>query len=313
MVHLIITPGSKSLKKIRCETTAVTRVSSIVEAYANANGKIDPNRIKLSYVPDGEKKGKKTLKSHLTLEDNGLDFTENPEIAVTAKDVGAQIGWRTVYIIEYLGPMLIHALFYYAFYDAGTVTYTQLAAFNLTLLHYLKREYETLFVHTFGTDTMPFAFLFRNSGHYWILNGLFIAFSIYAPQFKTYKGIWKYVFHVENRSLDELKAYIIVMGIFEICNFYCHVLLKRLRADGSREHKIPRGFAFELVSFPNYMFESLSWLVFAIMVNNWSCWLFLVVGTGTMMVWAKQKHRKYKKEFGDRYPKNRTAMFPFIF
>lgn len=103
------------------------------------------------------------------------------------------------------------------------------------------------------------------------------------------------------------------MVLFEICNFYCHIILRRLRSDGSREHRIPYGFAFKFVSFPNYFFEFLSWTVFAIMTNNWSSYFFLVVGTGTMMMWAKQKHAKYKKTFGDKYPKNRKAMIPFIF
>lgn len=316
MVDLIINPANSRLKKIRCDTTPATRVSSIVEAYAEANGKIDPNRIKLSYVDEESKeksKAKRTLKAHLTLEENGLDFKTSPTINVTAKDVGRQIGWKTVYIIEYLGPMFIHAFFYYAYYDAGNVTHTQLLAFNLTLLHYLKREYETLFVHTFSSDTMPFAFLFRNSGHYWIINGVLISYAVYAPQNVNYSGIWKYVFHVADRSSEELQMYGVLMVVFELCNLYCHVLLRRLRSDGSREHRIPRGFAFELVSFPNYMFESLSWLVFALMVNNWSAYLFLIVGTGTMMVWAKQKHAKYRKEFGDKYPAHRRAMFPYIF
>lgn len=316
MVDLIINPATSRLKKIRCDTTPATRVSSIIEAYAENNGGLDPNRIKLSYVDDEAKdktKAKRTLKSHLTLAENGLDFSQNPTLHVTAKDVGRQIGWKTVFIIEYLGPMFIHSLFYYLWYDAGNVTNTQLLAFNLTLLHYLKREYETLFVHSFSADTMPFAFLFRNSAHYWIINGVFIGFAIYAPQDVHYTGIWKWVFHVADRTDDELKLFGALMVLFELCNFHCHRLLKQLRSDGSREHKIPRGFAFELVSFPNYMFESLSWLVFAVMVNNWSAYLFLVVGTGTMMVWAKQKHAKYRKEFGDDYPKHRRAMFPYVF
>jgi very-long-chain enoyl-CoA reductase len=32
-----------------------------------------------------------------------------------------------------------------------------------------------------------------------------------------------------------------------------------------------------------------------------------------MGVWAQKKHRNYKKEFGDKYPRNRKAMIPFIF
>lgn len=316
MVNLIINPASKKLKKINCDTTPNTRLSSIIEAYAKKNNVSDPNRIKFSYFPDEKTQKKKvTLKNYLTLEENGLDFEESSTVQVFAKDVGAQIGWRTVYFIEYLGPMIIHSLFYYVYYNAANVTYTQLAAYNLTLLHYLKREYETLFIHNFSADTMPLAFLFRNSGHYWIINGLFIAFSIYAPQYnlESKGSFWKFVHHVENRSIDELKWYIGVMVFFEICNFYCHIILKRLRSDGSREHKIPYGFAFKFVSFPNYFFESLSWVVFALMTNNWSSYFFLVVGTGTMMVWAKEKHAKYKKNFGDKYPKNRKAIIPFIF
>lgn len=29
------------------------------------------------------------------------------------KDLGPQISWKLVFFLEYLGPMLIHALFYY--------------------------------------------------------------------------------------------------------------------------------------------------------------------------------------------------------
>lgn len=322
MVNVIINPTSSKLKKINCDTTPSTTLSAIIDAYAKKNNVSDPNRIKFSYVfndkPDSKSKGKKvTLKNYLTLEENGLDFSKNPTINVYAKDVGPQIGWRLVYFIEYLGPMIIHSLFYYLYYSPRQMNFTQLAAFNITLLHYLKREYETLFIHSFSADTMPLAYLFRNSGHYWIFNGLFIAFSIYAPQYKytnnTSTKFWSFIHHVENRSLDELKWYIGAMIIFEICNLYSHILLRRLRSDGSREHKIPYGFAFKFVSFPNYFFESLSWAIFALMVNNWSGYLFFVVGTGTMMMWAKQKHAKYKKTFGDKYPKNRKAMFPFFF
>ncbi|KAG0679476.1 3-oxo-5a-steroid 4- dehydrogenase [Pichia californica] len=322
MVNLIINPVSKKFKKINCDTTPNTRLSAIIEAYAKKNNVSDPNRIKFSYIPDDEKSKKKiTLKNYLTLEENGLDFKQNKEetLHVYAKDVGPQIGWRTVYFIEYLGPMIIHSLFYYLYYDAGKMNYTQILSYNLTLLHYLKREYETLFIHTFSADTMPLSFLFRNSGHYWIINGLFIAFSIYAPSDSYYDvsttsgQIWKFIHHIEDRSLDELKWFGGAMVIFEICNLYCHILLRRLRSDGSREHKIPYGFAFKFVSFPNYFFEFLSWTVFALMTNNWSSYFFLIVGTGTMMMWAKQKHAKYKKTFGDKYPKNRKAMIPFIF
>ena len=31
-----------------------------------------------------------------------------------------------------------------------------------------------------------------------------------------------------------------------------------------------------------------------------------------MLIWAKEKHRRYKKDFGDKYPRDRKAMIPFI-
>ena len=41
--------------------------------------------------------------------------------------------------------------------------------------------------------------------------------------------------------------------------------------------------------------------------------LFLVVATGQMAIWALKKHKTYKREFGDKYPRGRKAMIPFIF
>jgi very-long-chain enoyl-CoA reductase len=90
-----------------------------------------------------------------------------------------------------------------------------------------------------------------------------------------------------------------------------------------------------MVSCPNYFFETLAWLVVAVLTNSWAgtfiphftffllvvlilfmlspAWLFLVVSAGQMTIWAGKKHRNYKKEFGKEYPRNRKAMIPFVF
>ena len=44
---------------------------------------------------------------------------------------------------------------------------------------------------------------------------------------------------------------------------------------------------------------------------GFKAWLFIVVGFTQMFLWAKKKHKSYRKEFKD-YPKNRKAMIPFI-
>jgi len=41
--------------------------------------------------------------------------------------------------------------------------------------------------------------------------------------------------------------------------------------------------------------------------------IFLVVAFVTMAIWAKQKHRNYKKEFGKDYPRERAAIVPFVY
>ncbi len=40
--------------------------------------------------------------------------------------------------------------------------------------------------------------------------------------------------------------------------------------------------------------------------------LFTIAGLVQMTIWAKQKHRAYKKEFADKYPKQRKAIIPFF-
>jgi very-long-chain enoyl-CoA reductase len=32
-----------------------------------------------------------------------------------------------------------------------------------------------------------------------------------------------------------------------------------------------------------------------------------------MALWALKKHKAYKREFGEKYPRGRKAMIPFIF
>ena len=53
----------------------------------------------------------------------------------------------------------------------------------LTVLHFLKREYETIFVHRFSSETMPIMNLPKNCAHYWIFSGVLLAYFTYQPGF----------------------------------------------------------------------------------------------------------------------------------
>ncbi len=115
---------------------------------------------------------------------------------IILKDLGPQISWRTVFVIEYLGPILIHVAFFLYHHrsmldrikdgQASAATpLAQLVAFVAVLFHFGKREYETLLVHRFSHATMPFGNLFKNCGHYWLLSGVLIAHNLYSPSYRA--------------------------------------------------------------------------------------------------------------------------------
>jgi very-long-chain enoyl-CoA reductase len=186
----------------------------------------------------------------------------------------------------------------------------------MVVAHFVKRELETLFVHRFSADTMPVAYVFRNSAHYWALSGLVFGYVVYHPAFS----------HVK-RTQNELIFTLVAFAYAELSNFSTHMTVRNLRPKGSRKRAIPRGYGFDWpfggISFPNYFFEVLAWVVVAVWSGCWGIIPFVVVATVSMDNWAQgvisgcglcadcvQKHRKYKREFPD-YPK-RKAMFPWI-
>lgn len=54
----------------------------------------------------------------------------------------------------------------------------------MVLGHYIKRELETLFIHRFSNDTMPFMNVFKNSAHYWIIMGIGAIYFFLSPDYK---------------------------------------------------------------------------------------------------------------------------------
>ncbi|GAA5847161.1 hypothetical protein JCM5353_004985 [Sporobolomyces roseus] len=227
------------------------------------------------------------------------------------KDLGPQIAWKTVFLTEYFGPLFIHPAFYFGsklFYRSNFEhSNMQKIALVLILVHYAKRELETLFVHRFSSATMPILNLFKNSAHYWGLSGILLAVPLYGP--------WNGASRLSSSILSN-PTYLSFWTLFwiyaEFSNLLTHLNLASLRSPGSKERKIPRGYGFSSVSCANYWFESLAWIAFTGLTLNWAAALFTAVAAGQMYVWAVKKHRRYRKEFGDKYPRNRKAMIPFL-
>lgn len=212
-----------------------------------------------------------------------------------------------MFIVEYLGPLLIHPLVYYSrpliYGTSAPPSRLQTLSLILVTLHFLKREYETLFVHRFSLATMPAMNIFKNSGHYWIFSGINLAYWIYAPTAPT------------AGPSNPLITYagLALFAIGEIGNLITHIELKNLRRPGSTERGIPRGLGFDLVTCPNYMFEAMAWIGIWLVSWSLSTGLFVVIAVGQMAVWAQKKERRYRKEFGDKYKRKRFAILPGIY
>jgi len=227
---------------------------------------------------------------------------------IYVKDLGAQIAWRTVFLVEYFGPILIHLIIYtlrpYVYPSAPKEpSELQTITFWLIILHFVKRELETLFVHRFSAATMPLRNIFKNSFHYWILSGVLVAAFIYAPSSATAK------------AANPLLLYpgLALYTVGELVNFQCHLTLMGLRSSGGTERGIPQGALFRLVTCPNYLTEIISWVgVYLVSGLSWGLLIFLVVAAAQMALWAKKKERRYRKEFGDKYKKKRFTMLPGI-
>ncbi|GMM38477.1 trans-2-enoyl-CoA reductase (NADPH) [Saccharomycopsis crataegensis] len=327
MVSISVKPRSRKLREVSIESFSPDApLSELVDVIA-AKNIISKHRLRLTQIQEPvdqkktDSKGKPIRPKHLALNleknlaDNGI---AGDEVTLYVKDLGPQISWRTVFILEYLGPLLIHPAFYFYYGSFEEHSYTQTVSFFLVMLHFLKREYETIFVHKFSLSTMPLFNLFKNSGHYWLLSGLNLAFFIYSPNalpesLAVAGPLKKIAFHTSNHSEDTLNILVGLWAYSEVSNFITHLNLSSLRSPGSTERKIPMGYGFTFVSFPNYFFESLSWLFFALINNNLFSYLFLIVGSLQMMVWATKKHRRYLKDFGDKYPKKRKIYIPFLY
>ncbi|ESO06550.1 hypothetical protein HELRODRAFT_155722 [Helobdella robusta] len=243
-----------------------------------------------------------------TLSDNevlkGIGLGEGGKIFF--KDLGPQIGWSSVFLAEYAGPLFIYLFFYvrpsiiYSVDISGRSLASQVAC-ACWCFHYLKRLYETIYVHRFSHSTMPLFNLFKNCSYYWG----FTAFVSYYNNHPLYTPPITFI-HKN-----------IIWKVCEYGNYSIHIAFKDLRPPGSTVRQIPKPTTnpmtrlFELVSCPNYTYEVGSWFFFSVMIQSLPAFLFCLVGLGQMSIWALAKHKNYKKEFPD-YPTKRKAILPFI-
>lgn len=94
------TTSNRAIGKIQVPRNAT--VKDIKAAVAGRNPKLPIERQSLRCdLKDKDKKDTLTI--------NDLGLTSNSRVYI--KDLGPQISWKTVFILEYLGPLVVYAIF----------------------------------------------------------------------------------------------------------------------------------------------------------------------------------------------------------
>lgn len=214
-------------------------------------------------------------------------------------------------LISYAGALLVFIgvvfLRFKAAGDLGTqheLSTQALVGFSMWTLHFARRIHESASVHRYSKAKVPVGDVLIEYLYYWGF-AAWNAVSL-TPEYRPSTGY----------GWIALGSAVFVVA--EWGNARAHRMLRELRPEGSKLRVIPRGFLFERVSSPHYLFEILSWLGFALVTRTWSALAFLVVGAGILGSWARVRHVAYHKDFDGRegreaYPASRRALIPGVF
>lgn len=134
-------------------------VDDLASAIHRAKRTLHPSRQRLTLPPASNEKRGVVLNPGTMLKDYALADGS----VVLVKDLGPQVGWTTVFVAEYGGPLLVYPLFYLLpqlLYSSDVLSragpLTKCPAQTLALwyycFHYTKRILETLFVHRYVVD-----------------------------------------------------------------------------------------------------------------------------------------------------------------
>ena len=172
----------------------------------------------------------------------------------------------------------------------------------MSILHYSKRIYESIFVHIFSRTTMPLMNLFKNCAYYWGLFGILCEYSLFNPYGKdlTFLKVFRYFF-------------IMFFISAELKNLKTHQILREVKIRGKGKKYMPdRTDGFELVTCANYLWEFFAWFSFSVFSLNIFVIIFTICGFLQMKQWALKKHHAMKQAYGDKYPKDIFAFIPYL-
>ncbi|XP_042498688.1 very-long-chain enoyl-CoA reductase [Macadamia integrifolia] len=306
----VVSRSGREIIKGGLELHDSAKVTDLQNAIHRRTKKYYPSRQRLTLpVQPGTKEKPVVLDSRKSVQDY-CDRNAD-KLTVVFKDLGPQVSYRTLFICEYFGPLVIFPIFYFlpvykyfGYKGERVIQPVQTYAMYYWCFHYFKRIMETIFIHRFSHATSPLSNVFRNCTYYWTF-GAYIAYYVNHPFYTPVSDL-------------QMKIGFGIGVICQVANFYCHILLKNLRSpDGSGGYQIPRGFLFNIVTCANYTTEIYQWLGFNIATQTVAGYLFLLVAASIMTDWALGKHRRLKKLFDGKegrpkYPRRWVILPPFL-
>jgi len=202
---------------------------------------------------------------------------------------------RTGMLCKYIPSLVLLALRTFYGYAPELTTW-------LVALHFMKRVLEVLFLHSFsGSPTEDL----RSSA----IIGLFYAIQS-----------WAYVKDGANAS-----GALLTFGLACFCagvlgNLWHHAILASLRRPGydaklvsSGKYKVPEGGLFGLATCPHYLCECTGFWGIALVSGGLIPLSQATHLTAFMAGQSVATTRWYVQKFGDKWPKERKHMVPFVF
>uniref|UniRef100_A0A3P9AD78 3-oxo-5-alpha-steroid 4-dehydrogenase C-terminal domain-containing protein n=1 Tax=Esox lucius TaxID=8010 RepID=A0A3P9AD78_ESOLU len=257
----------------------------------------------------------------LCLSPDGAFLRDNCELRTIASssllsvhftDLGRQVGWITVFLSQYVGPLFIYLLFYFRLagvYDNSIRPHyhqvVHLACFCHSL-HYIKHLLETLFVHTFSDGYTPLGNLLKGCAFHWGFTtwlGYYVNHPLYTPPCE-YLG-------VGNKIQTHFPLFLCEFG-----NLCINISLARHKPTGNGVSfpgptYNPFTWLYKLVHCPQYTYMMGAWLSLSVMTQTVPVGVFAALISVQMLLWARRKHTKYLRQVNSR-SFWRTAVIPFL-
>ncbi|KAK6233735.1 hypothetical protein QUC31_006141 [Theobroma cacao] len=225
------------------------------------------------------------------LETGGIHLQYSKFSNTTRMNVPSRVGMFLIYAPAFLAGLASFWLF-----PHGDLRFLFLK--SAMTIHFFKRILEVLFVHKYS-GVMGLESTIVILGTYFTLSSI----MIYAQQLT--QGL-------PEPSID-LKYPGIVLFLIGISgNFYHHYLLSKLRANGSKDYKIPRGGLFELVICPHYLFEILGFVGMSLISQTLFSFSASLGSAMYLTCRSYVSRRWYLSKFED-FPKQVKALIPYVF